>query len=139
MDQLTVPSVPEVHPSTNQIEMLSAMVSEVSAEVFSLTKQGVQIDLMFQADKGIRLRICAPLSTQSQLIAYSMIAAVKKSFCGLHERYVACYIYFDETIEDCATFEQADKQLQQWFTQLNTVHRHIKMFQCQTLSAKAGN
>ncbi|MBN3560543.1 hypothetical protein [Aliamphritea spongicola] len=128
MDQLTVPTIPEIHPSTNQVSQLAVMFSELSAEVFCLNKQGAQIDLEFLGGQGVRLLICGPLSNYTQLATFAVFAAIKRTSARIHHRQMASYLFFEDIISGKATFEETDKQLQQWNRQLNIVRQNLKLF-----------
>ena len=129
MEQLTVPAVTPVDPAGEQREMLAAMFSEVSAEVYCLIKQGVAIDLEFMGNNGVTLLICAPLSNHTQLAGFVLFSGIKRSPCRVHHRHFASYVFYESRISNNSGFEQTEKQLQEWLKQLNIVNRHIRIFQ----------
>lgn len=127
MGQLTIPCIPEALPSVSQIEQLSALLSEVAAEVFRLNTSGCQVNLDLSGS-GARFTINAPVRSlplpDRRLGDKSLTSSPFLHFndCAHSFSYFVQMIFLD----DKYAFDKADL----WLNQLAIIERNIPAFQC---------
>lgn len=127
MGQLTISCIPEVTPSISQTEQLSALLSEVAAEVYRLNTAGCHVELLlngFCTEFSIKAPVQSLPLPERRLGDQLLISQPRQCLNDC----IHSFTYFTQMIfpDDKYAFYKADL----WLNQLAIIERNIPAFQC---------